>query len=417
MVESVGGGPRLGRCPPPSCRGAIGRGLWTAPGRVAFALALGEAGHDPWIDTGLAESAFDMTDRGLLTDTDHVDSVRDPLLTGEVIVTALDPPRRSRDRSRSLVRSPPSSDRTRSKEGGQGARREMQESVETVTVSQAPAISEVPTAIVPPVGGATIVALPSAVQDLARFFLNLAGSSSRGAVGGVAGVAAPASGVGAHLCPPAPGGEAVTSCAATAVPAGVVGPPAVHGSSGCQEVSRSSDGTCRAMKKRHRGVLLPLVVLLAAGRSPIGLLRSLPKMTEPRVLLPCLDVRLEVLLAILAPLQRVTARLVLSLWAGRRGRPRERSGIAQVLVVVCPPRLQTWRTMTVPVPLMQWTLTGMTPVCPGPHPELPQHGRAGRYPISSMQDFSCIDLWVDVRDFSGIPPAYLSLDAVASGRH
>ena len=65
--------------------------------------------------------------------------------------------------------------------------------METVPVSQAPAISEV----VPPVGGATIAVLPSVVQDLARFFLNLAGSSSLGAVGGVAGVAASASGVGA----------------------------------------------------------------------------------------------------------------------------------------------------------------------------------------------------------------------------
>ena len=83
-------------------------------------------------------------------------------------------------------------------------------------------------------------------------------------------------------------------------------------------------------------------------------------MTEPRLLLPCLDVRLEALLAILAPLRRVTARLVLALQAGRRGRPRERSGIAQVLAVVCPPRLRAWRTMTVPVPLMQWTLTRMT---------------------------------------------------------
>ena len=59
--------------------------------------------------------------------------------------------------------------------------------METVAVSQAPA------------GGATMAVLPSAVQDLARFFLSLAGSSSLGAVGGVAGVAAPASGVGAQL--------------------------------------------------------------------------------------------------------------------------------------------------------------------------------------------------------------------------
>ena len=83
-------------------------------------------------------------------------------------------------------------------------------------------------------------------------------------------------------------------------------------------------------------------------------------MTEPRLLLPGLDVRLEVLLAILAPLRRVIARLVLALRAGGRGRPRERSSIAQVLAVVCHPRLRAWRMMTVPVPLMQWTLTGMT---------------------------------------------------------
>ena len=109
-----------------------------------------------------------------------------------------------------------------------------------------------------------MAALPSAVQDLARFFLNLAGSSSLGAVGSVAGVAASASGVGVQLCPSAPGGGAVTSCAATAVPAGVSGPPsasaAVPGSSGRQETSRSSrrrrrsssDGTGRASKKRPR---------------------------------------------------------------------------------------------------------------------------------------------------------------------
>ena len=64
-----------------------------------------------------------------------------------------------------------------------------------------------------------------------------------GVVGGVAGVTASASGVGAQLCRPAPGGETVTSCAATVVPAGVVSPLAVPGSSGCQqrqEVSHSN---------------------------------------------------------------------------------------------------------------------------------------------------------------------------------
>ena len=138
--------------------------------------------------------------------------------------------------------------------------------METVAVSQAPAVPEAPAVVVPPVGGATMTVLPSAVQDLAWFFLNLAGSSFLGTVGGVAGVAASPSGAGVQLCPPTPGGEAVTSCAA--VPAGVSGPPsasaAVPGSSGRQqrqEASRSSrrrrrsssDGTGRASKSRPRG--------------------------------------------------------------------------------------------------------------------------------------------------------------------
>ena len=133
--------------------------------------------------------------------------------------------------------------------------------METVAVSEASAM------VAPPVGGATVAALQSAVQDLARFFLSLAGSSSLGAVGGVAGAAAPASGVGTQLCPSALGGGAVASCAATAMSAGVVDSPAasaaVPGSSGRQQrqkVSRSSrrrrrsssDGTGRTKKKRTR---------------------------------------------------------------------------------------------------------------------------------------------------------------------
>ena len=137
-----------------------------------------------------------------------------------------------------------------------------------MTVSQAPAVSEAPAVATPAAGGATIATLPSAVQDLARFFLSLSRSSSLGAVGGVAGVAAPTSGIGVQLCPAAHGGGAVAPYAATAVPAGVGGPPsasaAVPGSSGHQqhqETSRSSrrrprsssDGTGHASKKRPRG--------------------------------------------------------------------------------------------------------------------------------------------------------------------
>ena len=192
--------------------------------------------------------------------------------------------------------------------------------------------------------------------------MNLTGSSSLGAVGGVAGVAAPASGVGVQLCPSAPGGGAVASCAATAVPAGVSGPPsasaAVPGSSGRQQRQEtscssrrcrrsSSDGTGRASKKRPGVGLLPLVLLLASGRGPIGHPWSRLRMSEPRPLLPELDVCL-VCLVILAPLRRVAALLVLDLRVGRHGRPQERSGIAQV-AVVDHPRLRVWRVATVPV--------------------------------------------------------------------
>ena len=88
-----------------------------------------------------------------------------------------------------------------------------------------------------------------------------------------------------------------------------------------------------------------LVFLLAVGRNPIGRILSLQMMTEPRLLLPELDVHLEVLLAIFAPLRRMTARHVLALRVGRRGHPRERTIIAQVLVVD-PTRLRVER-MTV----------------------------------------------------------------------
>ena len=162
--------------------------------------------------------------------------------------------------------------------------------MEAVKVSQAPAASEVPAVATPAAGGATLVALLSAVQDLARFFLSYWGFSSLGAVGGVAGMAASAAEVRVQrccdwrfcvagmaasaaevrvqLCPSASAGGAVTLGAATVDPTGASGPPsasaAVPGVSGlqqCQESSRSgrrrrsssSDGTDRHSKKRLRG--------------------------------------------------------------------------------------------------------------------------------------------------------------------
>ena len=73
-VESVEGDHPLGRWPPASGRVMSGRDLRIAPALDECALVLGE--------TGLA-----VTGRGLLTATNHVDSVRVPPLAGEHAVT------------------------------------------------------------------------------------------------------------------------------------------------------------------------------------------------------------------------------------------------------------------------------------------------------------------------------------------
>ena len=108
-----------------------------------------------------------------------------------------------------------------------------------------------------------MTALPSAVQDLAKFFLSLTGSSSQGAVGSVASATVPTSGASA------PGVGAVASCAVTMTSSVADRPPsvsaAVPGSSGRlqreEEFSRrsrrrcrsSSGGTGRMSKKCPRG--------------------------------------------------------------------------------------------------------------------------------------------------------------------
>ena len=76
-VDSVGGGHLLGRCPTTNGRDhVIGHNLRIAPAPVTFALALGEIG-----------TTLGMTSRGFLIVTDHVGSVRNSLLTWEVVVT------------------------------------------------------------------------------------------------------------------------------------------------------------------------------------------------------------------------------------------------------------------------------------------------------------------------------------------
>ena len=154
----------------------------------------------------------------------------------------------------------------RAEETGRLARRETQEGVGAVAL-QPPVVSEVAAAVTPVAGGAALTALPSAVQDLARFFLGLSGSSSLGAIGGIAGVTASAAGSGGIACPSTAAAGAATTCAMAVTPGGAGvshdAPSAVPGVSGEQQrkvESRSrgrrscssSDGTDRRAKKRAR---------------------------------------------------------------------------------------------------------------------------------------------------------------------
>ena len=175
-------------------------------------------------------------------------------------------PSRSHDRSRSGGRLPGSPARLRAEEPGRLARRETQEGVEAVA-SQPPVVSGAAAGVTPVAGGASITALPSVVEGLARFFMGLSSSSSLGAIGDIAGVTASAAASGGAVCPATTAGGAATICAAAVTPAGAgvlpAAPAAVPSVSGEQQrkvESRSrgrrsrssSDGTDRRAKKRSR---------------------------------------------------------------------------------------------------------------------------------------------------------------------
>ena len=151
------------------------------------------------------------------------------------------PYRRSHDHSWSRDRSLLSSDRSRSRERSWRTRRER---LETVAVSQAPVVSEASAAVALPVERGAASAFPPAVQDLARFFLSLTGSSSQGAVVGGAGAIVSASGAGVQLCPSAPSREAATFGTASAASSLPAGPPpgvaSVPGPSGRRSHAKES---------------------------------------------------------------------------------------------------------------------------------------------------------------------------------
>ena len=175
-------------------------------------------------------------------------------------------PSRSVDRSRSIERLPASSSRLREDGAGRLARRGIQEGVEAVA-SQPAVVPGVSADVTPVAGGTSMTALPSAMKELARIFLNLSGSSSLGASGDSAGVTASGAALGDLAGPSSSASGAATFCGTAAPPAGAgVLPdasdalPSVSGERRRRVRSRSrgrrsrssSDRNDRRAKKRSR---------------------------------------------------------------------------------------------------------------------------------------------------------------------
>ena len=124
---------------------------------------------------------------------------------------------RSIDRSRSIERLPAPSARSREDGAGRLARQGTQEGVEAVA-SQPPVAPGGSVDVTPVAGGASMTALPSAMKELARLFLNL--SSSLGASGDSAGVTASGAVLGELAGPSSSASGAATVCGTAATPAG-----------------------------------------------------------------------------------------------------------------------------------------------------------------------------------------------------
>ena len=150
-------------------------GSLLVPARGVGALGLDVTGLDPRIDTGHTVTACGVTGGGLLTAPGRAISVCVSLPAGEIGVTTSG---RTLSRiARVTARGHAGDYLALLEETGRLARRETQEGVGAVAL-QPPLVSEAAAAVPPVAGGAVLTALPSALQDLARYFLSLSGSSS-----------------------------------------------------------------------------------------------------------------------------------------------------------------------------------------------------------------------------------------------
>ena len=258
--------------------------------------------------------------------------------------------------------------------------------------------------VTPVAGGTSLTALPSAMKELARLFLNLSGSSSLGASGDSAGVTTSGAVLGDLAGPSSTAPGAAIFCGTAAPPAGagvlpdVDALPSVSGEHRRRVRSRSrdrrgrssSDGTDRRAKKRSR------------RRSPSPEHSSHRRERRYR---SSSDSSGDVRAAASPPRSRRAhggARAGESTWdydrsrsyarvdssqSGTRHRSPGPSGVAE------DDRFFDLRVGRL--------CSGcLIPGCLGPHSEVSRHGGTGNCTSSSLQDFSCFGFWLTDGFFS-----------------
>ena len=198
-----------------------GRGLLTAIALGVEALGRVVSGLDPRIDIGHAVTALDVSGLGLLTVIAPAVSVRVPLLVGGggAIVRDRTLPRVAQLTARSLW-----SDcllllacvKMEQHDGPDEESRRVWRQLPLSLLWFLGGSADV----TPVAGGTSMTALPSAMKELARFFLNLSGSSSLGASGDSAGVTASGAALGDLAGPSSSASGAATFCGTAAPPAG-----------------------------------------------------------------------------------------------------------------------------------------------------------------------------------------------------
>ena len=187
-----------------------GRGLLTATGRVV-------PGLDPRIDIGHAVTALGVSGRGLLAATALAVSVRVPLPVGGCGAVV-------RDRTLSRIARGHACDYLLLLPACGPWKQDGWPDVVPRRVWRRLSLSLLwpgAAAGVPPVlEGRPLPLSRLFLQELAKFFMSLSGSSSLGAPGVLAGVTASAAASGGIACPASTAAGAATFCAATVTPAG-----------------------------------------------------------------------------------------------------------------------------------------------------------------------------------------------------